>query len=160
MTDDLKLQDLDDVDRRILELLQEQGRISNADLARHTGLSAPAIHARIRRLEEKGVIRAYVALLEREAVGFDMLCFINVSIQIHQPDAVAAFREAIQHMPQVLECYHVTGEYDYLLKVVIRNRKDLERFVVDQLTPVPGIAHIHTSLALAEVKATTALPLD
>lgn len=160
MDEHSKVNSFDDIDRMMLAQLQQHGRISNADLARQTGLSAPAIHARLKRLEESGVIRQYIALLDREAVGFDMLCFINVSIQIHQPEAVAAFRKAIQQMPEVLECYHVTGEYDYLLKVAIRNRQDLERFVVDQLTPVKGIARIHTSLALTEVKATTALPLE
>jgi DNA-binding Lrp family transcriptional regulator len=73
---------------------------------------------------------------------------------------VEAVRAAIREMPEVLECHHVTGEYDYLLKVVIHNRKDLERFVLERLTPVPGVARIHTSLVLTEVKATTALPVD
>ena len=106
------------------------------------------------------IIQEYAAHLDRESVGYDMLCFINVSIQIHQPDAVTHFREAVQKMPQILECHHVTGEYDYLLKVAIRNRKDLEQFVMDQLTPIQGIARIHTSLVLSEIKTTTALPLD
>lgn len=151
---------LDDLDKAILSALQENGRISNADLARQTNLSPPAIHARLKRLEQQGFIRQYAALLDREAVGFDMLCFINVTIQVHQLDAVAGFREAVQQMPEVLECHHVTGEYDYLLKVAIRNRKDLERFVMDQLTPIKGISRIHTSLVLSEIKSTTCLPIE
>jgi Lrp/AsnC family leucine-responsive transcriptional regulator len=151
---------LDEIDRSILNILQAHGRISNADLARQTNLSPPAIHARLRRLENQGYIRDYVAVLNRELLGYDMLCFISVTIQVHQPDAVDTFRDAIRQMPEVLECHHVTGEYDYLLKVAIRNRADLERFVMDQLTPVKGIARIHTSLVLSEVKSTTALPID
>ncbi len=160
MTEHHKPESLDEIDRSILNILQLQGRISNADLARQTNLSPPAIHARLRRLEKQGYIREYVAVLDRESLGYDMLCFINVTIQVHQPDAVAGFRDAIRNMPEVLECHHVTGEHDYLLKVVIRNRQDLERFVMNQLTPVKGIARIHTSLVLSEVKSTTALPVD
>lgn len=150
---------LDDVDRAILQVLQNDGRISNVDLANRVSLSPPAIHARLKRLEQRGYIRQYVALLDREKVGYDMLCFIEVSLQLHQPAQVENFRQVIQQMPEVLECHHVTGEYDYLLKVVVNSRKDLEQFVVNRLTPIPGLARIHTSLALAEVKSTTALPV-
>jgi len=152
--------ELDEIDRTILNILQSEGNLSNAELARRAHLSPPAVHARVRRLEELGFIRQYAALLERERIGFDMLCFIHLSLQRHQPEEVDSVRAAIRQMPEVLECYHVTGEYDYLLKVVIRNRKDLERFVVERLTPVPGIARIHTSLVLSEVKATTAIPVE
>ena len=152
--------DFDETDLVILRILQEAGNLSNAELARRINLSPPATHARVRRLEELGVIRQYAALLERERMGYDMLCFIHISLQRHQPEQVESVRAAILQMPEVLECYHVTGEYDYLLKVVIRNRKDLERFVVERLTPVPGIARIHTSLVLSEVKSTTAMPVE
>ena len=159
MTEDSKYELLDDLDREILRLLQNSGRTSNADLARQTNLSPPAIHARIKRLEQQGYIRQYAALLDWEAAGYDMMCLISVSMQVHQPDAVHNFRQAIQQIPEVLECYHVTGEYDYLLKVAIRNRTDLERFLMEELTPIAGIAHIHTSLVLNAIKSTTELPL-
>ena len=152
--------ELDEIDRTILNILQSEGNLSNAELARRVHLSPPAVHARVRRLEELGFIRQYAALLERERIGFDMLCFIHLSLQRHQPEEVDSVRAAIRQMPEVLECYHVTGEYDYLLKVVIRNRKDLERFILERLTPVPGVARIHTSLVLSEVKATTAIPVE
>jgi DNA-binding Lrp family transcriptional regulator len=151
---------LDSTDKLILEILQTEGRLSNAELARRVNLSPPATHARLRRLEEEGVIRGYAALLDREKSGYDMLCFVQISLQLHQPQQVQAVRDAIRDMPEVLECHHITGEYDYLLKVVIHNRKDLERFILERLTPVPGVARIHTSLVLTEVKATTALPVD
>jgi DNA-binding Lrp family transcriptional regulator len=151
---------LDSTDKLILEILQTEGRLSNAELARRVNLSPPATHARLRRLEEEGVIRGYAALLDREKSGYDMLCFVQISLQLHQPQQVQAVRDAIRDMPEVLECHHITGEYDYLLKVVIHNRKDLERFILERLTPVPGVARIHTSLVLTEVKATTALPVE
>ena len=150
---------MDELDQAILQILQTDGRISNADLARQVNLSPPAVHARVRRLEEAGLISGYVALLDWGQLGYDMLCFIHISLKQHTPETVADFRAAVQDLPEVLECHHVTGESDYLLKVAIRNRQDLERFVVDRLTPVPGIGRIHTSLALAEVKNTTALPI-
>ncbi|MCG3211358.1 MAG: DNA-binding transcriptional activator DecR [Anaerolineae bacterium] len=151
---------IDELDDAILTILQQEGRISNVDLAARVNLSPPAVHARLKRLEQQGIIRQYVALLDRERIGFDMLCFINVSLQLHQQEHVDNFRRLMLAMPQVLECHHLTGEYDYLLKVAVRNRKELEQFVVNQLTPIPGIARIHTSLVLTEIKSTTALPLN
>jgi len=151
---------LDDLDKTILQELQADGRISNADLASRIRLSPPATHARLKRLEQRGYIRQYVALLDRERIGFDMLCFVHISLQLHQPEQVEGIRLAINQMPEVIECYHVTGEFDYLLKIVVRNRKDLERFIVHQLTPIRGIARIYTSLVLNEVKATTIIPVE
>ena len=150
---------LDEIDRDILQVLQAEGRISNVDLAQRVNLSPPATHARVRRLEEQGFIRQYAALLDPAKIGYDMLCFVRVSLQLHQSQPVERFGEIIQDMPEVLECHHITGEYDYLLKVAVRDRKDLERFAVERLTPIPGVARINTSLVLSEVKSTTVLPL-
>ncbi|CAG0928543.1 Leucine-responsive regulatory protein [Thermoflexales bacterium] len=147
------------LDLAILRELQSDGRISNVELARRVHLSPPATHARVKRLEKEGLIRQYGATLDREKAGFDLLCFIQITIQLHQPQQVEKFRLLVRQMPEVLECHHITGEYDYLLKVALRNRKDLERFVVKQLTPIPGVARIHTSLVLSEIKVTAALPL-
>ena len=150
---------LDELDRHILHELQSDARIANAELARRLNLSPPAVHARVRRLEEQGYIRGYVALLDRERLGFDMFCFIQISLQLHQIEQVNHFRTTIQQIPEVLECHHVTGEYDYLLKIAVRNRQELERLVMEKLTPIPGVARIHTSLVFSEVKTSTALPV-
>jgi Lrp/AsnC family leucine-responsive transcriptional regulator len=150
---------LDDLDLAILRALQRDGRISNVELARRIDLSPPATLSRVRRLEEEGFIREYVALLNQEAVGYQMTCFISVSLQLHQHEELEEFHATIQAIPAVLECYHVTGEFDYLLKVVVRSRQDLQRLIVNQLTPLPGVARIYTSLVLSAVKATTELPL-
>ncbi len=152
--------DLDELDLEILRQLQADGRLSNADLARRIGLSPPATHARVRRLERGGVIARYVAILDAEAAGYDLLCFVSVGLRAHHRAEVERFREAVAAMPEVLECHHVTGEYDYLLRVVLHNRRDLERFAIERLSPIPGIARIQTSLVLREVKRTTALPLS
>ncbi|HQY90934.1 MAG: Lrp/AsnC family transcriptional regulator [Caldilinea sp.] len=150
---------LDELDRRILIELQCEARIANAELARRLNLSPPAVHARLKRLEEEGLVRGYVALLDRERLGFDMLCFIQITLQLHQIEQVTDFRVTVQQIPEVLECHHVTGEYDYLLKIVVRNRQELERLVMEKLTPIPGVARIHTSLVFSEIKTSTALPL-
>ncbi len=150
---------LDDLDRSILRHLQVDGRMSNLDLSRAVGLSPAATHARVRRLEERGVITGYAAQVDPERAGFDLLCLISIGIQLHHQDAVARIRTALAALPEVLECHHVTGQYDYLLKVVLSDRRALERFVVEKLTPLPGIARIQTSVVLAVVKATPALSI-
>lgn len=151
--------ELDEIDLALLQVLQGNGRITNQALAQQINLSPPATHARTKRLEELGYIQQYLTQLNREQMGFDMICFIHISLQMHQSDEVERFRAVIRAIPEVLECHHITGEFDYLLKVVIKNRKDLERFVVHQLTPIQGVARIYTSIVLTEVKASTALPI-
>jgi len=92
-------------------------------------LSPPAPHARVKRLEAAGLIQKYVAILDREQLGFDLLCFITVSLQIHKPDEVEKFREHVVTLAEVLACYHITGDYDYILKVAVKNRQHLQRFL-------------------------------
>ncbi len=150
---------LDTTDITILEYLQENSKISIAELARHVNLSAPAVHARIKRLEENEVIRGYTTVIDREKLGYDMLCFVQVSLQTHSPATVRAFRERIADMPEVLECHQLIGDIDYLLKVVIRNKSDLRDFLMERITPIEGVSRIKTSLALTEIKSTTVLPV-
>lgn len=151
---------INEVDISILEILQTDARISNAELARRVNLSPPATLTRVRRLEENGLIDRHVTLVNRRQAGFDMLCFVSVSLQLHDIEQVTGFREAVQQLPEVLECHHVTGDYDYLLKVVAHNTKDLENFLLKKLTPISGVARIHTSLVLNEVKSTTVIPIE
>jgi len=150
---------LDDLDKLILTELQADARISNTELARRVNLSPPATHARVRRLEESGFVHHYVTLVNRQKVGYDMLCFVRVRLQLHDTEQVTSFHQAVQEMSEVLECHFVTGDHDYLLKIVAHNSEDLEDFLVNRLTPIPGIAQIHTSLVLREVKNSTIIPL-
>jgi DNA-binding Lrp family transcriptional regulator len=151
--------ELDEKDRALLRYLQADARLSNAELARRVDLSPPALQKRLRKLEEGGVIEQYVTLLDHEAVGYDMRCFVQVTLQRHEPEAVQNFKTAVQEMDEVLTCHHITGEYDYLLQIVVRNRKHLEAFILETLTPVPGMDKIRTSLVLSEIKHTTAVSL-
>ncbi|NWF63865.1 MAG: Lrp/AsnC family transcriptional regulator [Chloroflexi bacterium] len=151
---------LDELDKALLRELQTDGRLTNVELARRISLSPPATLTRLKRLEKDGYIRNYAAIVDREKAGYDLLCFIHIGMQTHQFEQVENFRKLVQDMPEVLECHHITGEYDYLLKVVFRSRKELERFAVNRLTPIPGVSRIHTSLVFTEVKSTAALPLE
>ncbi len=151
---------LDEIDRAILQILQRDGRISHVELGQQVNLSSPAINARIKRLEQAGYIRRYVALLDREVMGYDMLCFISIRLSLHQYEEHEKFLEIVKGMPQVLECHHLTGEFDYLLKVITRNRQDLQNFIVHHIIPIRGVAQVYTSVVLTEVKSTTALPLE
>jgi Lrp/AsnC family leucine-responsive transcriptional regulator len=152
--------DLDDIDLAILDLLQADGRISNVDLASQINLSPPATHARLKRLQARGYIRRFTALLDQEKVGFDITCYVNISLRMHGMDELEHFRASVIKMKRVLECYQTTGEFDYLLKIVVRNRRDLQQFVQKSLSRLPGVARIHTSLVLDEIKCSTELPLN
>jgi DNA-binding Lrp family transcriptional regulator len=150
---------LDARDLEILGVLQEDASVSAAELARRLEISPPGIQKRLRKLQDGGVLLRQVALVRREAVDLDLLCFVHVSLAHHQPETVQGFREAIRALPEVLECYLLTGEFDYLLKVVARNHRALERFLVEVLTALPGIDKIRSSIVLNEIKSSTALPL-
>jgi Lrp/AsnC family transcriptional regulator, leucine-responsive regulatory protein len=152
--------ELNETDLAILCEVQEDGRISNVELASRIQLSPAATHARLKRLQSQGYIRSYVALLDQEKMGFDMTCFVNISLRMHGIEELSGFRANVLNLPEVLDCYHVTGEFDYLLKVIVRNRKELQQFVEKKLTPIPGVARIYTSLVLEEIKHSTALPLN
>ncbi len=150
---------LDEVDLSILWQLQQDGRISISELARRIGLSQPATHTRLKRLETYNIIRRHVSLLDRDQLGLDLLCFFQVRLQAHSEEALIRFEEAVLALPAILECHYLTGEFDYLLKAVFRNRQELEHFDRRTLTPLPDVVHVITSVVLSEVKSTTVLPL-
>ncbi len=150
---------LDKVDRKLLRIIQENGRLSNAELARRIHLSPPATYARLRKLEESGTIRQYIALLDREQLGFDLLCFVYIRMAMHELNYLEPFQDHVRSLPEVLECHHLTGQFDYILKVALRNRRELQNFVREKLVPLKGVAQITTSVLLEEVKSTPILPI-
>ncbi len=152
-------QGFDELDRAILEELQVNGRISNADLARKVHLSQPAIHNRLKKLEKRGIIQEVVAVLNRQSIGYDLLGFIHVSLENHLPDKVHAFQQAICEMSEVLECHHLTGDYDVLLKVVALDQQDFEHLVYQKIMTLPGVQRIQTNMVVREVKNTSTLSL-
>lgn len=148
---------LDEVDLQILNIMQTEAQVSNAELARRVNLSPPATHARVKRLESEGYINRQVAILNQEKLGFDLLCFVFISTNIHQAEQLDILESALRAMPEVLECHCLTGEYDYLLKVAIRDRRELDSFVrkLNRL----GISRLQTNLSLREIKYSTVLPI-
>lgn len=159
MTDQLQKSGFDELDRAILEELQADGRVSVADLSRKIFLSQPAIHNRIKRLERAGVIEGYVALLNHEQIGYDLMCFVQISIQPHTNEHISKVEIAVTALPEVLECYRLTGDYHLLVKVVVRNSKALDRFVAQKLTVLDGIDRIQSSVVMKVLKSETALDL-
>jgi DNA-binding Lrp family transcriptional regulator len=150
---------LDAIDRRILRHLQENARTTSAELAERAGISASPCWRRVKALEQRGVIRSYVTLLDPAALGLSISVFTSVSLEKQIEPALETFQRAVRKRPEVMECYLMTGDFDYLLRVVVPNLDAYERFLMDHLTRVPGVASIKSSFALKQVKYTTALPI-
>ena len=148
---------LDATDKNILTVLQTEGVMTNLQLAKTIDLSPAATLARVKKLEQLAVIKDYRVIIDVEQLGYNLQCFIQVSLAHHDASLVEEFRNAIKAMPEVLECYFLTGMSDYLLKVVAQDTKGLERFLVNTLTPAPGVERLQTSLILNEVKMQTVL---
>ena len=149
---------LDAIDRRILDRLQKDGRLSNAELAEQVGLSASPCWRRVKALEDAGVIKGYAAQVDARAVGLSVNVFMSVSLSTQVEKALQAFERAAAARPEVMECYLMTGDSDYLLRIVVPDLEAYERFVMD-FTKIPGIAQIRSSFALRPVKQGAALPL-
>ena len=150
---------LDPTDRRILTVLQKDGRISNADLAQRVNLSASACHRRVQRLEEAGFIAAYVALLDPRKLGQTTTVFVEITLSGQGDATLEAFERAVRAVPEVLECHLMAGSADYLLKVLAADTDDFARIHRQHLARLPGVAQMQSSFALRIVQQTTALPL-
>ncbi|WP_293577774.1 Lrp/AsnC family transcriptional regulator [Phaeobacter sp.] len=150
---------LDETDRRILSVLQKQGRISNADLSERVNLSASACHRRVQRLEVEGYIRDYVALLDARKLAVPTTVFVEITLSAQADEVLEAFEKAVARIPDVLECHLMAGTADYLLKVVAENTDDFARIHRQHLARLPGVAQMQSSFALRTVFKTTALPV-
>ncbi|MEK7769986.1 MAG: Lrp/AsnC family transcriptional regulator, partial [candidate division NC10 bacterium] len=151
---------LDAIDARILGRLQEDARLSNVELAQAVGLSPSPCLRRVRELERAGVIRRYVTVLDPQRVGLPVSVFVNVTLEKQVERALGVFEAAVRQRPEVVECYLMTGEADYLLRVVVADLTAYERFLMEHLTRVPGVSSIKSSFALKQVQYRTALPLS
>lgn len=150
---------LDSIDLKILAELQVDGALSNIELARRIHLSPSPCLARVRALESAGVIDRYVALANAAALGLGLNVFINISLKSQSKEALAHFEQRISEHDEVMECYLMTGDSDYLIRVAVADIAALEKFILEQLTPIPGIEKIRSSFALKQVRYKTALPL-
>jgi Lrp/AsnC family transcriptional regulator, leucine-responsive regulatory protein len=150
---------LDGIDIKILSHLQQDGSLSNVELARRVHLSPSPCLARVKALEASGVIERYVALANPSKLGLGLSVFINISLKEQSKLALAEFEQRIAEHEEVMECYLMTGDSDYLIRVAVRDLPALEKFILEQLTPIPGIEKIRSSFALKQVRYKTALPL-
>ncbi len=151
---------LDPIDRKILQCLQADGRMSLAELSAKVGLSASPCLRRVRLLEKAGVIKRYVAMVDQQSVGLPVSVFISLKLESQRQQMLANFGKLVARWPEVLECYLMTGPRDYLLRVVVEDLAAYERFLKQKLTRVEGIASIESSFALEQVKYTNVLPVD
>lgn len=155
----MPLHQFDAIDRRILKALQSNARMPNAELAKLVGLSPSPCLRRLKILEDKGIIDRYVALLDQEKVGLPVSVFISIKLERQREGALDKFEAEIKNYDEVLECYLMTGQRDYLLRVVAQDLRSYERFLKEKLTRIDGVASIESSFALSQVKYTNSLPI-
>lgn len=151
--------ELDSVDKRILDVLQKSGRISNADLSERVNLSASACHRRVQRLEEEGIIAKYVALLDPRKLDRPSTVFVEITLRAQSEDVLDSFEREVARIPDLLECHLTAGTADYLLKISARDTEDYARIHRRYLARLPGVAQMQSSFSLREVWKTTALPV-
>lgn len=150
---------LDVIDRKILQTLQREGRISNVDLARRVHLSPTPCFERVRRLEQGGYIQRYVAQLDPQRLGMGLLAFVEVSLDKTSPLAFERFREIVADLPEVQECHMVAGGFDYLLKVRVTDMLAYRRFLGERISALPGVSRTHTYFVMEETKSTQEIPI-
>jgi DNA-binding Lrp family transcriptional regulator len=152
--------DLDRTDRRLLAVLQENGRATNLELAEAIALSPAQTLRRHRRLEEMGVIKRYETRLDGDQMGFGVVAFIHVSMERGHIRDLSNFKKLVADLAQIQECFSVTGDIDYVLKVVAKDLKSLSDFLLDTLMRIPGVSAVKSSVCLDEIKCTSAVPID
>ena len=150
---------LDRVDRGLLQALQREGRITNSELAARVHLSESACLRRVRGLESEGLIEGYSALINQQKAGCGVDVFVSITLERQERADLAAFEQAIRRVPEVMECYLMSGEYDYLLRVVVADTADFERVHSRHLTSLPHVSRVHSSFALRTVQKARELPL-
>jgi Lrp/AsnC family transcriptional regulator, leucine-responsive regulatory protein len=153
------MQELDATDRRLLTVLQKDGRMTNAELSERVNLSPSACHRRVQRLEAEGFIAGYVALLDARKMGRPTTVFVEITLQGQADELLDAFEREVKKVPDILECHLMAGTADYLLKVVAEDTEDFARIHRQYLARLPGVAQMHSSFALKTVSRTTAIPV-
>ncbi len=151
---------LDRIDRRLLCELQNEGRITNVELAQRVGLTAPPCLRRVRALEDEGVIRGYHADLDASKLGYAITVFALVSLRSQAEDALRQFEDHMRGLPEVRECHMLNGEIDFILKIVSRDLQSFQEFLTSKLTPAPNVASVKTSLTIRTAKQLPGVPLD
>ncbi|MEM0994700.1 MAG: Lrp/AsnC family transcriptional regulator [Bacteroidota bacterium] len=150
---------LDDTDKEILRLLQQDAKMTIKELSSQLSLSATPIYERIKKMEQAGIIKAYVALIDADKVGKKLNAFANISIKDHSKSAVTTFVQAIEAFPEVMECHYVSGNYDFLIKVLVEDMENYNHFIMEKLSAVSNIGKVETLFSLSTSKRTSAIPM-
>lgn len=150
---------LDSTDRALLSLLQQDCKQTTKQLALQLNLSVTAVYERVKKLEKQGIIKQYVALLDNEKLQQNFVAFCHVKLIQHSREFVMKFEKEVANLEEVVECYHISGDYDYLLKVVVSNMQDFRNFMVSKLTTIQHIGSTHSMFMINQVKHTTSVPL-
>ncbi|MCO5081450.1 MAG: Lrp/AsnC family transcriptional regulator [Rhizobiaceae bacterium] len=153
------MSEIDDIDRKIIAALQADGKITVNELAEQVGLSPSPCARRVRMLEQAGVIKGYAAIIDQKKVGLPISAFASIKLERQREDALERFSKAVARWPEVVDCYLMTGQRDYLLRIVVRDLEAYEHFLNDKLTRLDGVASIETSFALKQVKRSEILPI-
>ena len=151
---------IDATNKKILRILQKEGAITNAELASRVGIAPATTLERVKKLENSGIIKKFVALVDPEKVGKGITAFVEISLNDHSSKAVKLFNKEVRKIPEVLECYHVAGDTDYILKVVTADIKSYELFAIEKLAHIANVGRISTRFVLSEVKRETCIPIE
>ena len=149
----------DDIDKRLLDLLQKDSKQTNKELSNKLNLSVTAVYERIKKLERQGVINNYVALVNKDKVDKAFVAFCHIKLTQHTQDYVMKFEKEVAKLEEVLECYHISGDYDYLLKIIVKDMDAFREFMVNRLTKISHIGSTHSMFMISEVKHTTAISI-
>ncbi|MEL7122792.1 MAG: Lrp/AsnC family transcriptional regulator [Bacteroidota bacterium] len=153
------MKQLDAIDKRILNILQDNGKLTNKEIAARLGMTVTPVYERIKKLEEYGFIQKYVALIDTSKLGFQLVAFCNVSLKEHSKAFLSRFEEEIKKFDEVITCYHIAGQFDYLLKVVIKDMEAYQNFIVNKLASLENIGNVQSSFVMTDVKSSTAVKL-
>jgi Lrp/AsnC family leucine-responsive transcriptional regulator len=151
---------IDSIDKQILSILQQDAQITNVELARKIGISPPAMLERVKRLEKNGIIKRYVAIVDPSKVSKGIFALVSVSLSAHQLSSIDQFTRQIKKLDEVLECYHVAGEEDFILKIAVSSIEEYEKFILSKLTKINGVSKVNTKFVLSTVKYNTKIKIE
>lgn len=154
------MKELDMTDRRILNILQENAKLANKEIAARLNMTTTPVYERIKKLEEGGYIKKYVALVDKEKLGFSLVAFCDVSLKEHSRAYLMKFENEVGSLVEVIKCYHIAGMYDYLLKVVVKDMAAYQDFIVNKLAALDNIGNVQSSFVMKEIKYTTSLLIE
>lgn len=151
---------IDSIDKQILSILQHNAQITNVELARKIGISPPAMLERVKRLEKNGIIKRYVAIVDPSKISKGIFVLVSVSLSAHQLSSIDQFTRQIKKLDEVLECYHVAGEEDFILKIAVSSIEEYEKFILSKLTKINGVSKVNTKFVLSTIKYNTKIKIE